>query len=40
MRDDLEARGFRGMAGKGFQEIDYPLAVDLIMKAYDQTITV
>lgn len=39
MSDDLEARGFKGMAGPGFQEIDYPQAVDLIMQAYDQTIT-
>lgn len=39
MGDDLEARGFKGKAGKGFQVIDYPRAVDLIMKEYDQTIT-
>lgn len=39
MADDLEARGFKGKAGRGFQEIDYPKAVDLIMEEYDQTIT-
>jgi sulfur relay protein TusB/DsrH len=39
MRDDLEARGFKGRAGKGVQVIDYPRAVDLIMMEYDQTIT-
>ncbi len=39
MEDDLEARGFKGKAGKDFQVIDYPRAVDLIMKEYDQTIT-
>ncbi|MBI0583393.1 MAG: sulfurtransferase complex subunit TusB [Methanomassiliicoccus sp.] len=39
MADDLEARGFKGRAGRGFQEIDYPRAVDLIMGEYDQTIT-
>jgi len=39
MSDDLEARGFKGQAGRGFQEIGYPQAVDLIMHAYDQTIT-
>ena len=39
MSDDLEARGFKGKAGPGFQEIDYPRAVDLIMQDYDQTIT-
>jgi sulfur relay protein TusB/DsrH len=39
MGDDLEARGFKGRAGKGVQVIDYPRAVDLIMMEYDQTIT-
>lgn len=39
MEDDLEARGFKGKAGKDFQVIDYLRAVDLIMKEYDQTIT-
>ncbi len=39
MGEDLEARGFKGRAGKGFQVIDYPRAVDLIMREYDQTIT-
>jgi sulfur relay protein TusB/DsrH len=39
MSDDLEARGFKGKAGRGFQEIDYPRAVDLIMEEYDRTIT-
>lgn len=39
MGEDLEARGFKGRAGKGFQVIDYPRAVDLIMEEYDQTIT-
>ncbi|WP_019176412.1 sulfurtransferase complex subunit TusB [Methanomassiliicoccus luminyensis] len=39
MRDDLEARGFAGIAGEGFEEIDYPRAVDLIMDEYDRTIT-
>lgn len=39
MGDDLEARGFKGRAGSGFQVIDYPQAVDLIMEEYDQTIT-
>lgn len=39
MGEDLEARGFKGRAGKGFQVIDYPRAVDLIMKEYDQIIT-
>lgn len=38
MGDDLEARGFKGRAGRGFEVIDYPRAVDLIME-YDQTIT-
>lgn len=37
--DDLEARGFKGKAGKGTQVVDYPKAVDLIMEDYDQTIT-
>lgn len=39
MKDDLEARGLQGRAGKEIQVIDYPRAVDLIMKEYDQTIT-
>ncbi|MDW5563019.1 MAG: sulfurtransferase complex subunit TusB [Methanomassiliicoccus sp.] len=39
MEDDLEARGFKGRAGKGFEVINYPRAVDLIMNEYDQTIT-
>jgi len=39
MGDDLEARGFKDKAGRGFQVIDYPRAVDLIMEEYDQTIT-
>jgi sulfur relay protein TusB/DsrH len=39
MGDDLEARGFKGRAGREFQVIDYPRAVDLIMKEFDQTIT-
>jgi sulfur relay protein TusB/DsrH len=39
MADDLEARGFKGRAGPGFQVIDYPRAVDLIMEEYDRTIT-
>lgn len=39
MSDDLEARGFKGKAGKGFQEIDYPRAVDLIMQEYDHMVT-
>jgi sulfur relay protein TusB/DsrH len=39
MRDDLEARGFLDRVGKGFQVIDYPLLVDLIMQGYEQTIT-
>lgn len=39
MRDDLEARGFAGISGEGFEEIDYPRAVDLIMEEYDRTIT-
>lgn len=39
MGDDLEARGFKDKAGKDFQVIDYPRAVDLIMEEYDQTIT-
>lgn len=37
--DDLEARGFKGKAGEGTTVIDYPKAIDLIMGAYDQTIT-
>lgn len=37
--DDLEARGFKGKAGKGTQVVDYPRAVDLIMDDYDKTIT-
>lgn len=37
--DDLEARGFKGRAGEGTQVIDYSQAIDLIMKEYDQTIT-
>ncbi len=39
MGDDLQARGFKVRPGEGFQEIDYPRAVDLIMEGYDQTIT-
>jgi sulfur relay protein TusB/DsrH len=39
MGDDLEARGFKGRAGRGFKVIDYPKAVDLIMEEFDQTIT-
>jgi sulfur relay protein TusB/DsrH len=39
MADDLAARGFEGKAAPGFQVIDYPKAVDLIMEQYDQTIT-
>ncbi len=39
LRDDLEARGFKGRAGKGFEEIDYLRAVDRIMDEYDQTVT-
>ncbi len=39
MGEDLEARGFKGRAGKGFEVIDYPRAVDLIMREYDKTIT-
>lgn len=39
MGDDLQARGFKLRPGEGFQEIDYPRAVDLIMEDYDKTIT-
>jgi sulfur relay protein TusB/DsrH len=39
IQDDLSARGFND-APSGFQVIDYPTAVDLIMELYDQTITV
>jgi sulfur relay protein TusB/DsrH len=39
MGDDLHARGFKVRPGDGFQEIDYPRAVDLIMESFDQTIT-
>ena len=39
MGEDLEARGFKRRAGKGFEVIDYPRAVDLNMKEYDKTIT-
>ena len=39
IQDDLAARGF-GTVPAGFQVIDYPTAVDLIMEQYDQTITV
>jgi sulfur relay protein TusB/DsrH len=39
MGEDLEARGFKGRAGKGFEVIDYPRAVDLIIREYDKTIT-
>lgn len=37
--DDLEARGFAGRAGNGYEVVDYPRAVDLIMQEYEQTIT-
>ncbi|MDD1769137.1 MAG: sulfurtransferase complex subunit TusB [Methanomassiliicoccales archaeon] len=39
IKDDLAARGFDTVPA-GFQTIDYPVAVDLIMEQYDQTITV
>jgi sulfur relay protein TusB/DsrH len=39
MGEDLQARGFRLRPEDGFQEIDYPRAVDLIMEDYDKTIT-
>ncbi len=38
--DDLEARGFKGKAGKGFEVVDYPRAVDLIMDEYDLSMTI
>lgn len=38
--DDLEARGFGPKVPMGFEVIDYPGAIDLIMERYDQTITV
>jgi sulfur relay protein TusB/DsrH len=36
--DDLRSRGFDAL--NGFEVIDYPRAVDLIMDEYDKTITV
>jgi sulfur relay protein TusB/DsrH len=40
MKDDLEARGFT-CAGMGrIHIVDYPMAVDLIMEEYDQSITI
>ena len=38
IEDDLRSRGFK--ARDGFVTVDYPGAVDLIMDAYDRTITV
>ena len=40
MGDDLEARGFKGKASKGFEVIDYPRAIDLIMDDYDLCMTI
>ncbi len=40
MSDDLEARGFKGKAAKGFEVIDYPRAIDLIMDEYDLSLTI
>jgi len=37
--DDLQARGVDDRLIDGFQVVDYPKAVDLIMEGYDQTIT-
>jgi len=37
--DDLHARGFGEQLAEGYQVIDYPAVVDLIMEEYDQTIT-
>jgi sulfur relay protein TusB/DsrH len=39
IKDDWEARGLP-LAHPGFQLIDYPDAVDLIMERFEQTITV
>lgn len=39
MGEDLNARGFKGKAGKEFQIVDYPTMVDLIMDGYARTIT-
>ncbi|MDH7508360.1 MAG: sulfurtransferase complex subunit TusB [Methanomassiliicoccales archaeon] len=38
--DDLKARGFSEQDAKGYEVIDYPAVVDLIMEEYDQIITV
>lgn len=38
--DDLRARGVADRLIKGFEEIDYSRAVDLIMEEYDQTVTI
>lgn len=37
--DDLMARGVTDGLMKGFEVIDYPRVVDLIMEDYDQTVT-
>lgn len=38
--DDLHARGFSDRLAEGYEVIDYPTVVDLIMEEYDQTITI
>jgi sulfur relay protein TusB/DsrH len=38
--DDLRARGVAERLIQGFEEIDYPRAIDLIMEEYDQTVTI
>jgi sulfur relay protein TusB/DsrH len=37
--DDLKARGVDDRLIEGFQVVDYPRAVDIIMEEYDQTVT-
>ncbi|NYT11566.1 MAG: hypothetical protein GKC03_03315 [Methanomassiliicoccales archaeon] len=38
--DDLRARGVAERLIQGFEEIDYPRAIDLIMEEYDLTVTI
>ncbi|MFP4169633.1 MAG: DsrH/TusB family sulfur metabolism protein [Methanomassiliicoccales archaeon] len=38
--DDLRSRGIASHLMEGFEEVDYPKAVDLIMEEYGQTVTI
>jgi len=40
MKDDLAARGFQGKSHEKYKEVDYGMAVDLIMERFDRTITI